>query len=294
VSFSLFTTAQNLTWEVGGGFGSSNYFGDIGGVKPNGQKGPADIMLKSTGFSFSGFTRRMIDYRFYAKAQLSYIYISGDDKLSPNTGRTTRNLNFHNNMVEALAMMEYHPLIINDLGGRRRFVADLHVFVATGFGVLYSDPIGKFGATNVKLRPLATEGPDNIYSPIQIVIPMSTGFFVSFKGKYSGYRVHRVGININYRVTFTDYLDDVSTVYPDAALFADNPGGLAASYRGYQTDPNDPNLYPEGKTRGNPNSNDGYLTTMIYYSKRIRSGQKKHKLPRRQEFYGRTRRIKKR
>jgi hypothetical protein len=288
ISFS--TTAQNYAWEVGGGMGTSNYFGDIGGVSINGKKGPSDIILASTRFNVSAFTRRMIQYRFYVNFSLSYIHISGDDKLSPNTSRTRRNLSFTNNIYEGLAMAEYHPLIINDLGRKRRFVADLHLYVSTGIGIAYSDPMAKFGATNVKLRPLKTEGTSNSYSPIQAIIPISSGFFISFKGRYSGYRVHRVGFGISYRFTFTDYLDDVSTVYPELSSFNGDQQAINASYRGYQDDPSSPNDYPEGEIRGNPNSNDGYLTTMIYYSKRINSGKKRHKLPRRQEFYGKSRR----
>ena len=290
IFISFGSTAQNFSWEVGGGIGTSNYFGDIGGLTDPGKKGPADITLASTRFNVSAFTRRMMQYRFYLNFSLSYIHISGDDQLSPNTTRTRRNLNFTNNLFEGLAMAEYHPLIINDLGGKRRFIADLHVHISTGLGLVYSEPTGKFGSTNVKLRPLKTEGPSNAYAPIQMVIPLSAGFFISFKGRYSGYKIHRVGFNLNYRLTFTDYLDDVSSVYPELSVFEGDQQAINASYRGYQSDPSQSNRYPEGAVRGNPNSNDGYLTTMFYYSKRIRGGKKKHKLPRRQEFYGKSRR----
>ncbi len=289
VFITFFATAQNYSWEVGGGLGTSNYFGDIGGVEFDGKKGPADFMLNTTRFSMGMFARRSIDYRFFANFQLTYSNIIGDDKLSPNSGRLERNLNFENNLIEAIGMIEFHPLIINDLGGKRRFIADLHLHVSTGLGVLYSEPTGNFNGTNVKLRPLSTEGLDKKYSALQMVVPLAAGVFVSFKGRYSGYRVHRVGFSINYRVTFTDYLDDISSVYPELADFNGDQAAIDASYRGVQEDPSNP-TYPEGSIRGNPNANDGYLTTMFYYSKRISSGRKKHKLPRRQEFYGKTRR----
>ena len=142
------------------------------------------------------------------------------------------------------------------------------------------------------LRPLETEGSENKYSPVQFIMPVGVGFFVSFKGRYSGYRVHRIGINMNYHLTFTDYLDDVSTVYPQLESFNGDQARIDASWKGWnEKDPSDP-TFPEGGIRGNPKSNDGYLTTMLYYSKRIASGKKKHKLPRRQEFYGRKRKVK--
>lgn len=285
-------TAQNYTWEIGGGFGTSNYFGDIGGTEYDGKKWFGDLMLNTTKFNFSAFGRVALDYRFHGNVQFNYIFINGTDKLSPNTGRHSRNLSFENNLYEVLAMGEFHPLIINDLGNKRRFFADLHVYVSTGLGVIYNDPIGDFGGDKVKLRPIGTEGPENIYSPLTMVVPVAAGFFISFKGRYSSYRVHRVGINVNYRFTFTDYLDDVSTIYPDLAVFNGDESAIGASWRGWNERDPDDTTFPEGKIRGNPNSNDGYLTATFTYSKRIRAGKKNHKLPRRQEFYGRSKKLK--
>ena len=288
---SLTTSAQFYNWEVGGGLGTANYFGDIGGVDQIGKKGPGDIMLNTTRFNVSLFTRKYISYRFYVNLNASFINITADDKYSPGTSREPRNLSFENNIFEALGMLEFHPLIINDLGGKKRHVADLHLYVNTGLGVLYSDPVSISGGSRVKLRPLATEGLENKYSPIQMAIPLGIGTFVSFKGRYSGYRVHRIGISVNYRFTFTDYLDDVSTVYPELESFNGDEARIDASWKGWNKDPLD-ETFPSGNIRGNPKSNDGYLTTMIYYSKRIAASKKKHKLPRRQEFYGRKRKIK--
>ncbi|MGB0805704.1 MAG: DUF6089 family protein [Salibacteraceae bacterium] len=290
VVISQFASAQFYNWEVGGGLGTSNYLGDIGGVEKEGSKGPSDLMFETTRFNAGLFTRKYLDYRWHLNLSASYLSIEGADANSPNTDRTSRNLDFENNIFEFAAVGEYHPLIINDLGGKKRHIADLHLIVGAGLGVIYSDPVSVSGGSRVKLRPLRTEGYS--YSPIQMIVPLSTGVFVSFKGKYSGYRVHRIGININYRITFTDYLDDVSTVYPQLSEFEGDLERQNASYKGWH--PNDPSNtdYREGAVRGNPNSNDGYLTTMIYYSKRLRSGKKSHKLPRRQEFYGRSKRVK--
>ena len=289
IFMSSFSMAQFYNWEVGGGVGTANYFGDIGGVNQIGKKGPSDVMLNTTRFNIALFGRKYIDYRWYLNVQASFINIIGDDKYSPGTSREPRNLNFENNLFEGIGMIEFHPLIINDLGGKKRHVADLHVHIGTGLGVAYSDPMSLDG--NVKLRPLATEGFDKKYAPIQMVLPFSAGFFISLKGRYSSYRIHRFGINFNYRFTFTDYLDDVSTVYPEYASFNGDETRINASWKGWNPDPSD-QTFPEGKVRGNPNSNDGYLTTMIYYSRRISSGKKHHKLPRRQEFYGRSKKIK--
>lgn len=290
-SFCTFSTsAQFYNWEFGGGFGTSNYLGDIGGTSTVGKKGPADFMLNTTTYNLAMFGRRYLDYRLYLNFQASYLTIQGDDKLSPGTSRESRNLNFKNDIIEGSAMLEFHPLIINDLGGKKRHLADLHVILFTGLGVIYSDPYSTDNGIKTRLRLLATEGLENKYSAIQMVLPVGTGVFISFKGRYTGYRVNRIGITFNYRFAFTDYLDDVSTVYPDYESFNGDEERINASWKGIKDPFN--KVFPEGNVRGNPNSNDGYLTSMIYYSKRISTGKKKHKLPHRQEFYGRTKKMK--
>jgi len=69
-------------------------------------------------------------------------------------------------------------------------------------------------------------------------------------------------------MTFTDYLDDVSTVYPGINSFSD-PVAAALSDRGHELD-----LSPkaQGKIRGNPEKNDGYFIVNVkveYYLQSI-------------------------
>jgi hypothetical protein len=57
-----------------------------------------------------------------------------------------------------------------------------------------------------------------------------------------------------FRKTFTDYIDDVSTTYPDGAalLAARGPVAVRYSYRGTGAE------IPAGVQRGNPNTDDMY------------------------------------
>ena len=59
-----------------------------------------------------------------------------------------------------------------------------------------------------------------------------------------------------FRKTFTDYIDDVSTIYPtDIASWTDPiRQDLSLKQEGRSLDA------AAGKTRGNPSNNDGYLT----------------------------------
>lgn len=280
--------AQNYSWEVGGGVQAVTYFGDIGGKNYNGSAGPADFMIEHTNPSVGIFARYMYDYRLYFTGRFNFLPINGTDENSPNTGRTSRNINFTNNVFELTGSVEYHPFIINDLGGRKRYMADLHIFVGAGLGAIYHDPKSVVLNKTVSLRPLKTEGTE--YSPVSMVIPLSLGTFVSFRGKYSKYKVHRFSATLGYSLTFTDYLDDVSTKYPEVSSFNGDVTAMYASYQGKDYDISDPENFPTGGIRGNPEKKDGYMTFQVAYSKRILSGKKRHKLPRSQEYYGRKRR----
>ena len=65
-----------------------------------------------------------------------------------------------------------------------------------------------------------------------------------------------VGLEGTYRWTFTDYIDDVSTVYVDNSTFTDPVEQILADRRlelGLQA-------AEAGSIRGNPDKNDGYFT----------------------------------
>lgn len=280
--------AQNYSWEIGGGVQAATYFGDIGGKEFNGTPGPGDFMTEHITPSLGLFARYMHDYRLYFTGKLNFVPIKGSDENSPNTGRTSRNINFTNNIFDLSMSAEYHPFIINDLGGRKRYMADLHTYIGAGLGILYHDPRSVVLNQTVRLQPLKTEG--RKYSSLTMCMPLSFGTFVSFRGRYARYKVHRIGFSITYNLTFTDYLDDVSTVYPEVSSFNGDQTAMYASYQGNRIDISNPEKFPTGAQRGNPNKNDGYLLVQLAYSKRILSGKKRHKLPRSQEFYGRKRR----
>ena len=60
------------------------------------------------------------------------------------------------------------------------------------------------------------------------------------------------------RKTFTDYMDDVSTNYPDASIYKGDP---VATYFSNPMDPKDPYACGEcaGLQRGDPTDKDAYM-----------------------------------
>jgi len=65
----------------------------------------------------------------------------------------------------------------------------------------------------------------------------------------------QVGLEISYRFSFTDYLDDVSTNYRDPLSFS-NPIAAALADRRPEIGLD---KAPTGTPRGNSKTNDGYL-----------------------------------
>ena len=75
----------------------------------------------------------------------------------------------------------------------------------------------------------------------------------------------------NYRITGTDYLDDVSTNYPNKALLdARNPKTSKFTYQGTGPYPTNPML-----RRGNSSDKDGYYTTQLKIAYNFQSNKKK-------------------
>ena len=98
------------------------------------------------------------------------------------------------------------------------------------------------------------------YKLTQFSIPLGFG------AEYSLNEDMRVGIEFGYRKTFTDYIDDVSTVYVDQTSLLNARGQKAVdlAYRGYEVKAGP---YPAaGTSRGNPKNKDGYYYVAITYT----------------------------
>ena len=279
-------------WDMGGSIGTSYYLGDIGGVEKVKQPGISDLQLKSTRFSLGWFIRRRISYKWAINFKANYTLISGDDKFSTGTSRARRNLSFRNNIIETSSRFEFYPIIINDLGGKKRFRSDLFLTTHIGFGIMYHNPQAKLGNKWHSLKPLKTEGANSNYSLIQPIIPIGFGIFTTFKKGNDAFRRHRLGVELDYRLTFTDYLDDISTNYIDQSEI-DNDLTNDLYYRGWEIkgdDDPESRVYPEaGDKRGNPSRNDAYFTIMFSYSYILSSGKRKFNSPRYGYEYGRRR-----
>lgn len=218
------------------GTGSANYFGELvnpgtlGKIRPN-------LVLGAEYFILN---------RVSARAEFTWFMIAGDDAKA-NSDRVERNLNFFSNNFELSATGAVY-LIPNGARFYQRPILNLYGFA--GVGLLYFNPKTRYQGDVVALAPLETEGTK--YSRVIPVIPFGLGV----KIKYGPF--FNIIIEGGYRLTFSDYLDDVSiTRYPDPASLKSNLS-RALSDRRRERDPDYP-IVPGLGRRGNPATNDGYI-----------------------------------
>lgn len=240
ISFVFFTTfvqnvaAQNFTrandWkkyrkELIIQAGVSEFLGDLGGLNKTGTDfSPVDMEFSLTRPAVSLAYRYKIAKTFNVHTSFNYMIVSGDDKLTTDIYRNNRNLNFKSNIFE-LAVRAEVSIFRNKVGHRygikrtlsRRYKS--HSWEILGFigvGGFYFNPKGRHPVSGqwIKLQPLHTEGQGlpggpKPYSRVSVSIPMG----VAYRMILSKYWC--VGVEVNYRKTFTDYIDDVSTRYYD-------------------------------------------------------------------------------
>lgn len=251
---------SQYAWDFGGHLGASNYLGEMGGNEKTRRDFISDMKLSKTEFATGGFARYKFHPLVSAKLGFNWVRIEGADYLSSNPGRRGRNLSFQNNIFELEATGEIFFVDIPDLGRTYRYRNDFKMYVFAGVSGFYHNPRVHVDGEWINLRPLETEGKH--YSTISASVPLGIGLFFTIE------KHHRIGWEFDWRTTFTDYLDDVSSVYadpstlsPEAAALANRRGEL-----GNAAGIPDPKNYAPGAKRGDPSHNDSYLTTSISYS----------------------------
>ena len=290
--YSQYDFDGNFNFDIGFNFGGTGYLGDIGGSEEIGKRFLGDIILKQTNITSGIFARYKINSKIYINSGINYVKISGDDANSAgpenNYPRGWRNLRFQNQIFELNSSLEYTFFRINNLGGVARNRTSLNLYAFIGGSVFYHNPKGAFleNANSpikewVSLRPLMTEGQKEPYSKIGFSTPYGLGAIIKTKAFY------KFGVYFRYMKNYTDYLDDISTVY------AYNPGegpgdGIANQYNG---PPGTANSFSVGDIRGNPKFNDDIFMINFTFSKVISSKNNifykdylvKHKVPKKFE-----------
>ncbi|MDZ4715778.1 MAG: DUF6089 family protein [Cytophagales bacterium] len=233
-SQSFFAMRRQRSLMFVGGIGTASYLGDLANDGDYLQAKPT----VNVGLQY------YLNRKLGVRADVTWFQLSGSDAKAGAEGRVGRNLSFSSNNFEisAVAIYNLYPQ------GRTFYQRPaFNFYVFAGVGLCYFNPTTEYQGKTYSLPPLQTELVS--YSTFTPVIPGGLG--VRFKlGPYMN-----LSFEGGYRLTFTDYLDDVSTVHHDASKFSDPIAAALSDRRGELSLP----LAADGVRRGNPNANDAYI-----------------------------------
>jgi hypothetical protein len=257
--------AQQYNLGLGVKLGASNFLGDIGSGDIA-RDFIYNLEIRDTRWDAGIYARYRLNPLFAVQVAFDYARIQGEDANSENRARLGRNLSFRNDMLHLSAKFEYYPQILSiaDVGYRGRYQLDYQTYFFAGIGGVYHNPKAEYNGEWVSLRPLMTEGVS--YSPIALTLPFGGGFYFTYKKR------HRFGFELSWNMTFTDYLDDISTQFVDPSQMGSDPiaPALANRYKGGFSVP-DGVQYGPGSPRGDPTDNDNFITMSVSYSYLIRT-----------------------
>ncbi|WP_288428188.1 hypothetical protein [uncultured Spirosoma sp.] len=217
------------TWLASVSLGTTRYTGDMN------EPGNLAHLRLGASLALSGAYRLSNRVVLRAEAQLYYIY--GSHKY---TRIDYNNLSFHslNPDVWVGAQVDFWP---TDHRTRPR-----SPYVLAGVGLTYMSPRANYQSKSYDLASLHTEGVD--YNRLPLIIRYGVGYPICARDRW---KLHVEGTYTHVR---SDYLDDLSTVYPDFSQMSPLAAALSDRRSEIGLPPNRP-----GAKRGNADKNDGYF-----------------------------------
>lgn len=246
-------------WEVGPWAGASYYFGDLN----------TNVRLNKPNAAGGLLVRYNFNDRLAFSLSGNYGKIGAADSDSQNPFEKIRNLSFESDIWDASALFEFNFLPYVH-GSRDDFFTP---YLFGGLSVFNFKPEAIYDGPNingantgdlVSLRELGTEGQfkGEEYFAVTAALTYGMGFKFDINYEWS------VNIHVGVRSTFTDYLDDVSTSYPNYSDIKQVRGNLGelATYMSNRS--LDPELGQQNQQRGDSSKNDIYAFAgigFLYY-----------------------------
>ncbi|MFY8022406.1 MAG: DUF6089 family protein [Bacteroidia bacterium] len=238
--------AQAERYEFGVQGGVCNYWGDLS----------PKVVLKETHGTGGIFARINFNSSMAWKNELNVYQVSGTDKnFDFNAGR---NLSFSSQINEFSSVIEfnffkYGPYVLD-----KKFTTYFYAGLA---GFMFN-PQARLNGQTYDLIDYKTE--NVAYSRISMAVPFGMGI------KWMVSKNFALEWQFGLRRTFTDYLDDVSTVYPDIdARFDGGIIGATLTDRSIEIHGTPQNKL--GYRRGNPDYKDWYMSSTFSCAFRLNS-----------------------
>ena len=216
-SVTVKTKAQSF-WSVYLGLGTTWYYGDLNDR----------VIIHPDLLEFGGQVGVMYNFSPKLGARLNYLHggVSGADSLAKSEDYQARNLSFLSNIDEISLQLVFRPFNF----GR------VTPYLFAGGGAFHFNPKAEFLGEEIELQLVGTEGQyineagyPTPYDLWVVSVPLGIGVNFAISPRLD------LGLEAGYHKLFTDYLDDVSTVYPEMDKLAATPAGplaVALSDRG--------------------------------------------------------------
>lgn len=222
-------------FEAGGWLGATYYFGDLN----------PDYDLRHPGFGGGGIIRYNFNERLNLRFGANYLYLYGNDNFFSNSFQQTRGLNFKNNVFDLTGELEFNFFSFNPLSREDFFTP----FLSAGLGIFKFNPKATYNGVTRELQYLGTEGQNlgEEYFTTKVAGVVSGGVKYALTSRWI------IQLIVSTRILSTDYIDDVSTTYPDPLVIEslrDDPDAPLFS------DPTETS-YP-GKQRGDSVDKDNF------------------------------------
>ncbi len=238
------------TNELGVFGGGSLFHGDVG------SQNSENAILESQP-TIGIHLKRNLNYYFGLNLSIMSGRIQAHDVKSNDFYINTRDLQFKSKITEFSFLLEFNfrPYLSRDPD------YNYTPFIFSGISKFYYNPQNQ--ASNgiwYNLRPLLTEGQGSDFYPGRelyklsgIAIPIGVGYKVNI------YNYITLSFTLGWRITFNDYIDDVSTTYIAESMLTDLALEMA--------EPSSHN-FNDGFQRGNPYNKDkyGFWGLSIIYS----------------------------
>jgi hypothetical protein len=261
--------------EVGIKGGAAAGLCDIGGINSAGDASIINIQPSQIRWDVGVYVRYKICRAFSISGHLEYMRLQGFDSLSKVVAIRDRNLNYRDDIFEASVRAEWSFYQDPDVGNNFNYNNTFNAYLFAGIGMFHMNPEAMFTHTWINgttgtvyspgdyypLREITTEG-ESKYSLIQPSIPLGIGFY------YTINRSIRLGWELCWNKTFTDYIDDVSGKYPQNGSQVSLPN----QYDKYLSNQSkfvpgitaaELSQFSAGSPRGNPNNDDSFVSTAI-------------------------------
>lgn len=261
ISISVIPRLDAQKAEIGFSIGATTYQGDI---SPLGWR----ISFEGAQVARGLFLSLGLNDYLSVKGRYYTSNLAASDENAISSFRSERNLHFRSSIREFSLVGELNLLGV--FPSMRKF--KFQPFVNVGVGVFRFNPEAKYKGVWHELQPLGTEGQGlpgsdkELYSLTQLSIPMGVGMKYTFNDELV------IAFEIAPRWTFTDYLDDVSTTYPDLELLGQERGDLAVGLSYRSDKPIDAGNNMANVGRGNSGENDWYVISTISVAYRFDPG----------------------